>query len=329
MHNLHLGCAKQLLRLTFRVGKDPAAHTKFPLLSTDALDDKLVVVRLPKELRRKPRPLTDLHYYKSSEYRNATLILFPLITQDIADGMPDHPKLDALLHVWQCFVYAARLVLLPRDEFDWATAAHGDYLANLLDDFYRCFTKLFGRENCSSNIHNFTHLDLQHAHHRTLADKTAYPFESCYALLTKGYSKGSTGPGKQGMTRVYSAVTHRHKCATDMHLSDKQSARADDRLVYGFDDGVYSLYAITDVKPEGQGDNVRECIEVATSPYNGHVPTEEHNWGNIGVFCITSPTDWVYTRKIMVHESTFVGKFVIVDQDIAVTIPADVLNMDY
>lgn len=79
---------------------------------------------------------------------------------------------------------------------------HLDYADSLLHYFVRTFIMIYGKENCSINIHNLLHLCDDVKKFGILQEFSAYPFEN-YMQKIKGYIRKYDKPLEQIINRKY------------------------------------------------------------------------------------------------------------------------------
>ena len=215
MHLADLGIVRKMARLTFE-GK---VKYKIPYKpsSLHLLNKLLSKIRTPCECSRRARPM-HLGYWKSEEWRNLYLFMFPCVLDVV------RPELQ---EVWRLTVYILRALMLP-DEYYQPTQAD---MPALVRQWYFAFKDAFGKYACSYNVHTFLHV-LEVRKHGPLTESSAVKYESLYGFLKECFAGGTCSTGKQALQAAYLKYTDRHTCARRLTVNGKTTSKRDDSLVY-------------------------------------------------------------------------------------------------
>lgn len=132
----------------------------------------------PQDFNRPSRILTDLPFFKATEYRRILLCNGILIFKDcVADEVYKH---FLLLH---CAIYILNSPCLVQ--------MHCDYANTLLRTFISHSTAIYGQKFIVYNIHSLSHLASECETHGKLDGFSAFQFEnklqSIKTLLRSGY----------------------------------------------------------------------------------------------------------------------------------------------
>lgn len=174
MHLIDLGVMRKFLlrimnnKICYRVENE----------NKNNISGKLTKMRnsVPKEFARKPRSLDDLMYWKATEYRQ-----FLLYTGIVALRNEIHDDLYyefILLHV------SYRLLCCPKQHFSNLETAQ-----TLLNLFVQNFSKLFGENSISYNVHSLLHVKESVELVGNPTAGSAYGFENYLQALKKMVKK--------------------------------------------------------------------------------------------------------------------------------------------
>ncbi len=215
MHLADLGIVRKMARLTFE-GR-VKYKTPYKASNMHGLNRLLVLIRTPSECSRRSRPM-HLGYWKSEEWRNLYLFMFPCVLEVV------RPELQ---EIWRLTVYILRALMLP-DEFYKPIK---DDMPELVRRWYFEFKEAFGKYACSYNVHTFFHV-LEVRKHGPLTESSAVKYESLYGYLKECFAGGTCSTGKQGLQAAYLKYTERHACARSLTINGKTTSKRDDSIVY-------------------------------------------------------------------------------------------------
>ena len=226
MHLLYLGIARALFELLFHVGQNRATNMKRPRATTKGLDMKLPRLQTPTEIVRRPRAI-DFKNYKASEWRNLVLYYFPIVLEELPEGLPRQ--------MWLEFSFLARAYSLDEESYNSLQVD----LKELALKWYRNFHHLFGKTNMRYNLHLISHLE-RIRKHGPFPEISAFDFESSFAVSTRVQKCGTTSVGLQGMRHTYIRPREGHACKKKIIYRKKRTPRSNDTLVYTCN-GIYEI----------------------------------------------------------------------------------------
>lgn len=195
MHLVLLGVVKKCL--CHWTGNVKLKGNKFHLHRIGGVPLKLVNQRLElcrpqvcDEFQRRPRSLTNINYFKATEYRNIVCYLFPLVFQD------SFPCPEVYNHFCLLFV-AIRIMLCPNSSVSLAR-----YCRSILVNFVESCPDLYGNNFMVYNVHNLIHLPDDFVTFGCLDYASAFPFES-YMQVLKRFVKRPGNELAQVVKRVH------------------------------------------------------------------------------------------------------------------------------
>ncbi|KYN21736.1 hypothetical protein ALC57_05887 [Trachymyrmex cornetzi] len=164
MHVICLGVTKKLLNLWtsgnsyYKLGQESKRKI------SDRLEN-LINICISIEFPRKPRSLQDLKYYKATEFRQLLLCTGPIAFQGFFDN-------DIYLNF--LILHVSIRILCMED----ASEEMINYADELLKNFNKTFTILYGEENVSFNVHALLHLANDVHKHGPLDYFSVFRFEN-------------------------------------------------------------------------------------------------------------------------------------------------------
>ena len=305
---LHLSCLgviKRLTLLTFNIGERRSRVTKRKLSCPDDFNKLMANTKVTKEFSRRARKL-DVAVFKGQEYRNLSIFFFPLVLECIEVGAKER-------NLWLNITFMLRSCLIPDAEF---TAVNQNVIKECCQNFYQIFERLFGKTNCSYNLHVFCcHLmDIRLL--GPLTETSAFPFESFYGEVRRSFVPGTISPLKQIMKNVLlKRAIRKHVCEPSIFISNYDTSLECNKLVYCFVESEYLIYQIKEIN----GD-IATCNKLGQYPVS-FPETPNINWSSVGVFRrggMCSDTTEIQTSDID-GKALNVGKYLI-------TCPVNVLN---
>ena len=313
MHLLCLGVVKRMVELNFKVGENRDRKTKRKLSSPEMYNEKIKLIQLVREFRRRCRNL-DLSVMKASEFRNLILFLFPIVL----DCIEDEHKNDK--RVWLHLVYIIRACVLPNEEF---RKIDNDLIENGCKKFYQLYEKLFGQINCTYSIHVVGSHLLQVKGNRPLTFKSAFKFESFYSEMRNSFHAGSVSPLKQILQNcIVKRMLENHHCEKTLFFKPEKNVenanpgKENNSLVYTYnEDETLTIYKIAEeINP-----NSFNCIIQGKFPARFNL-TPEYDWSHVGVFKVGPVSEESY----VVNRNSISGKVLKVN-DYLITCPTNVL----
>lgn len=130
------------------------------------------------EFQRKPRVLSEIHYYKATEYRNFAVYLFPYVFRNT------FPCEKVYKHFLLLFV-ALRFLLSSG-----LSEAKQNYCRELLKAFVSSCPKFYGLSFLVYNIHSLIHLVDDYEKFGNLDSVSCFPFESFMSTIKKCVRRG-------------------------------------------------------------------------------------------------------------------------------------------
>jgi Protein of unknown function (DUF1258) len=230
MHAALLGTTRQFVKLWFE-GNDE----RFSLRRKRAtIDSKIRCIRPPKEIRRLPRPLVDMKYWKASEWRSFLLFYSPVLLR----GEFTNAK---YYNHWMLMVSAVLLLLqkhIPKESIEKAHLC--------LMKFVILVPKLYGIEHVSYNVHLLTHIKNTVLNWGPLWGSSAFAFEDANGTIKELFHGTQAVP--QQMVKNFLLLKHEENSApvlqnaiqiavdlfgklTRSNVTPRSFHRAEDKLV--------------------------------------------------------------------------------------------------
>jgi hypothetical protein len=310
MHLVYMGVAKKLMQLTFKTGSGKNRATTQQRVNVEPLSDGLLHVLVPSEFPRRTKAYDA--YWKASEYRNLLLAFFPLVV----DCIPAERRNERTL--WILLAYLTRTCIMSDEEYRTFSQAE---LKKHHDHFYKLFTKVFGLQHCTYNIHVFSHLQTIRQQGK-LQETSAFPFEASYGILKDSYWPGTTAPGKQALARLLSRYGPQgHRCERALTYAVRVTTKQNDTIVHCKDGQFYRLI--------GLGDEQHPCFygkKLYTKNYVSH-PALGLAFDKVGVFMLDG--DQPTTPATVIQHNDIRGKGIIVPTsagEALISLPKDFLQ---
>ena len=304
MHSVCLGLVKQLIELTFTVGKTRSRVSTRRLSTPSKYNSLMSTIQVPREFSRRVRNL-DLSVIKAQEYRNIALIFFPVMIECIEKQAKER-------RAWLLLAYMIRSCVLPNAEF---TSIDMD-IKDICDKFYALYEQLFGIRNCSYTVHVVaTHL-LNIRGNQPLTETSAFKYENFYSEVRNSFAAGTQATLKQifQRTQLKRALSF-HSCILPIFYSEKTSRMEANNLIYIFENNEYNIYKIHTIH-----ENLFLCHKQGYFQ-TSYRETPEIEWKSVGVFKEGGLSEETYPiNKCFVH-----GKVVRVC-GLLITVPINVLR---
>ena len=189
MHLIFLGVVKRFLQfLTTR--KTSTLAPRFVAAISQRLTD--LGGLLPSEFSRQPRTLSDLAYWKATEFRSFVMYTGVVVFKGIL-------KPSAYDH----FLSLSIAVYIMSAEDDDYRNTYLNYAGGRLKEFVRNASVEVHPVYCVYNVHNLLHIvdDVRH-YNAPLQDISAFPFENCLQTVKKSV-RGTRFPLEQIVKRYY------------------------------------------------------------------------------------------------------------------------------
>lgn len=181
MHNVFLGVSRMLAHLW----TDSSSHDKDYYIKAyiPIINDRLSQIKLPKSACRLTRPISDMKFWKASEWRNWLLFCsFPVLSDLLPRRFLEHYAL----------LITAIYILLKEN----VTGNDLNNATRLLENFVVEFQILYGEINMVFNIHLLTHLSKCVSMFGPLWNFSLFNYESCNGHLIK-LCKGTVAAANQ------------------------------------------------------------------------------------------------------------------------------------
>ncbi len=219
MHLIFLGVTRKMIKMMYKHSNSKKYNLRYRRASDAMLNSGLGATKALDGFSRRPRDL-DVAVYKAEEYKNLLVAYWPTV-------MLSCPR--ETIRIWLLTVFIVRAMSQPdscynrlREKYDFE---------ELLVDWYEAYEETFGAEQCTYNTHCFHHLKLV----RDLGPfcvTTAKHYEDHYAVLKLNYTSGTTATGTQALTSLMLGQTAGHACFRRRQITEKNSAKVEDRYVY-------------------------------------------------------------------------------------------------
>lgn len=261
--------------------------------------------KVVNEFPRRARNL-DFAVFKGQEFRNMGLFFFIHVLDCIEKGEKER-------NAWLNLAYMMRSAIIPSDEFQ---AIDINVVNNCCSQFYELYENLFGKLNCTQNLHVFCCHLLQIRTHGPLTETSAFKFESFYGEMRRSFVPGTRSPLKQIMKNIMLKRTMRkHVCRNNIFISNYDTALECNKLVYTYASKQYNIYEISDT----DGKTIT-CHRVGKYPAHFD-ETPNLNWATVRVF----KRGGVSSEPVTLDSSQISGKVLKVSNYL-LTCPINVLN---
>ena len=306
MHSMCIGVIKRLIELTFNVGIQRKRNTKRKLSPPSLFNDLMSKIKVVGDFSRRVRAL-DFAVLKAQEFRNIAIIFFPIVIECIEPSAEERK-------LWLYISYVMRACVLPTKEYQ---QINDNLVKELSEKFYKLYEKLFSAKNCSYNTHVVGgHLpEIRALGPLTLT--SAFGFEHFYGEMRQSFAPSTISPLKQIMTKVLMkrALGH-HSCQSSIKLSNKDTERECNSLIYTYIHKVYKFYQIVDFNED---EKLLNCKEILKSEYFFE-ETPNLDWAKVGLFQEEELQD-----QIVKIEKIFVAGKLIRVNNLLITCPNNVL----
>lgn len=206
-----------------------------------------------------------------------------------------------------------RSAVLPTEEFN---AVHLPDVYDCCSNFYKLFELLFGKVNCSYNLHLICCHLLEIRTHGPLTETSAFKFETFYGEMRRSFVPGTPSTTKQILKNVMlKRRLRKHQCNNNIFISNYETSLESNNIIYTYSRKEYKIYEIADIN----GENVT-CHKIGKYPAVFQ-ETPNLNWSTVGVF----RRGGVSSEETILQTSDICGKVLNVDKFL-ITCPINVLN---
>ncbi|XP_077277432.1 uncharacterized protein LOC143905729 [Temnothorax americanus] len=186
MHLIDLGVTKAVVSMwCFGKPSVKLSHAQVTQISGLLINQ---IKNIPLEFNRTPRSLEESRRWKATEFRQFLLYTGPVVLKSVLNR-------DNYLNFMSLNVAVTILSSLHH-------VRYLDYANSLLNYFVKSYIILYGKDNCSINIHNLLHLCDDVKKFGMLQEYSAYPFEN-HMQKIKGYIRKKDKPLQQIVNRIY------------------------------------------------------------------------------------------------------------------------------
>lgn len=170
MHCVLLGVTKRLLTLWF--SKDNANEPFSFFRHTDEVNRRLAKLKPPLFITRAPRPLSELKYWKASEYKSFLLYYGPVILVDILNNS----------YYSHFLLLSEGIYILLKQSIKMDELKHAE---NLLEQFVMTFATLYKARYLTLNFHLLLHFPENVKQLGPIWGYSCFPFEDGNGFLMK------------------------------------------------------------------------------------------------------------------------------------------------
>lgn len=215
--------------------------------------------------------------------------------------------------LWLQHAYVIRSCIVPEQEFKNVKL---ESIEETSTKFYELYERLFGPYNCTYNTHVIGSHLIEIRYRGPLTETSAFGFESFYSEIRNSFTPGTQSTLKQIFKKVLiKRYLGHHCCQTSIRYSDKESAMANDTLIYCYQDGTHKMYKII----ENNEDHVMCNRQGKYKCTFKEMPNID--WASVGVYTQGPTSDRI--KKIM--KKNICGKVIKVKQFL-ITCPNNVLR---
>lgn len=177
LHLIFLGVVKKIMHLWMSKGPLRCRLSKH---MADVVNRNIVVAEKsqPKEFNRRVRTLKYLGNFKGTEFRTFLLYIGPVVMKDV---LPDA--------YYQHFITLHCAIRILADSCLFIKL--NEIANDMLYDYVRKFSNLYGRQFISYNVHNLLHISRDCVMYGPLDRMSAFPFESHMKIILRMIRKGN------------------------------------------------------------------------------------------------------------------------------------------
>ena len=243
MHCVCLGIGKNMMELTYKIGKNRTRVTTRQRCDPKLFNDLIILVQVPREFPRRCRNL-DTANFKAQEYRSCILFFFPIILKNI----PEIYKKEKQL--WLALVFMVRSCVIPNEEFSNVSR---DTIYTACELFYNLYFELFGQRNCTYTVHIVPSHLLKIRGNVPFTERSAFRFESFYSEMKNLFKPGTSSPLKQILSNtLMKRQLEFHSCEKTIlyqKVKEKQTME-NNSLIYTYNNNTHDFFVITDINED-------------------------------------------------------------------------------
>lgn len=177
IHLILLGVVKRLISLWI-IGP---INKRLKSAEVHQISEKILKLRhsCPLEFSRKPRKFSDYLHWKATKFRTFLLYAGPIVLKNIVS--PEIYSHFILLH-------CAVTILVNKNHLK--IQSNIDYAEELLNEFVKDFSDVYGKEYVTQNVHNLLYICTDVRKFGSLDSFSAFPFENFLFSIKKLITKG-------------------------------------------------------------------------------------------------------------------------------------------
>ena len=171
-HLVCSGVTRKLCHFYFTSVKGYHLPCKLSMLQINLISDMIVHIRksLPREFKRKIRPLSELKHYKAVEFRTFLLYVAPYVMKSF---LPESYFNNLMLLHFSIYVFCSK-----RSEYH-------ECATSCLSGFVHQCEALYSKKSLVYNIHCLLHLPYFVKKYGSIDEFSTFPFENYLSLLKK------------------------------------------------------------------------------------------------------------------------------------------------
>ncbi len=268
---MHLvtGVVTKLIELVYARG--PAGASSWKTVFSNRVSDCIKKIELPTECQRTFEDL-DLPRNKSQELRNFILFGFDVIARILqAYEMNDEAN------VFSKTAYFLRCLLMPSpwfEDLDRQVLLRVQGLA-----IYREFERVFGKDNCTINVHHLFAHAYDWRRRTRLHEVSAEPFESAYGEAKKRFRPGTESEGTQIIIATFIASEGGHFCKNGFVVTPYLATNKRNDSIF-FDEEMRAFRCVE------VANKTITCQAIATGRYQPSYIASDYKLSFAGVFAV-------------------------------------------
>ncbi len=269
---MHLvtGVTTKLLELMYARG--PADGISWKTVFSNRVGDYIKSVHLPTECQRGFEDL-DLPRNKSQELRNFILFAFDGISRILqCYNMCDEASVFAKV------AFFLRCLLLPSPWFE--DVDRQVLLRPRSQSIYEDYEKVFGKDQCTINIHHLFAHAYDWRRRTRLHHVSAEPFENAYGEAKKRFHPGTDSEGTQIIIGTFVASERGHFCKIGFKVTPESATNNNNNDAIFFDESM-AAYLCTEAT-----DDIISGQPIKTGRYHPSYLASDYNLTFAGVFAV-------------------------------------------
>ena len=225
MHTLHLGISKATWDRIFNTkGAIPKAARRQELLLR--WNELITTMKVPTEMRHKTRQIgAGGKGLKAADWQCLDTFVFTSLGRSLVG--PEDLKLVLL-----AYSFLVRVLYSSEESFQEVLLRCN--LENTTQTFLKAYSRLFGEETFTFNLHSFLHFVAYRKKHGPVWQYSTAMYEALYAKTRRCYRGNTPNSPKQLLTSFHASQDFMHHCKKQesMVFSQQASVKTDDTLVY-------------------------------------------------------------------------------------------------